>query len=206
MDLDYPHELPGADHRHLRGHSQIRAADLGSSFADVPNLFGDGVDNLVIGEPGASLNGKTGNGGVFVFQATSLPLTAGANNVVQVQAESQFTIAGANSGDAAGFSVANAGNVNGATIGAFSVNDLLIGAPSFNNNAGAAYLVYGGTTLTSGVLNGIVDLSRLQITPIPTGSNADPTPPQGAVFVGSGTDRAGSRSAGPATSTVASIP
>ena len=41
------------------------------------------------------------------------------------------------------------------------------------------------------LLNGIVDLSRLQITPIPTGSNADPTPPQGAVFVGAGTDQAG---------------
>ena len=40
---------------------------LGSSFADVPNLFGDGTEDLVIGEPGASLNGKTGNGGVFVF-------------------------------------------------------------------------------------------------------------------------------------------
>ncbi len=105
--------------------------------------------------------------------------------------ESQFTFAGANSGDAAGFSVANAGDVNGATLGAFAVNDLLIGAPKFNNNAGAAYLVYGGTTLTSGVKNGLVDLSRLQITPIPTGSNADPTPPQGAVFVGSGADQAG---------------
>lgn len=164
---------------------------LGTSFADMPNLFGQGLDNLIIGEPGASLNNKTGNGGVFVFQATSLPLTPGADNVVDVRSQSQLTFAGANSGDAAGFSVANAGDVNGATLGAFPINDLLIGAPNFNNNAGAAYLVYGGTTLSSGVKNGLVDLSRLQITPIPTGSNADPTPPQGAVFVGSGTDRAG---------------
>ena len=161
---------------------------LGSSFADVPNLFGDGGDDLVIGEPGASLNGKTGNGGVFVFQASAIPLTLGADNVVQVQAQSPFTIAGANSGDAAGFSVANAGDVNGATVSSAPINDLLIGAPNFNNKAGAAYLVYGGTTLTSGKLNGLVDLSQLQITPIPTGSNADPTPPQGAVFVGAGTD------------------
>ena len=110
---------------------------------------------------------------------------------MQVQAQSQFTFAGANSGDAAGFSVASAGDVNGAIGGGAPINDLLIGAPHFNSNAGAAYLVYGGTTLTSGLLNGIVDLSRLENTPIPTGSNADPTPPQGAVFVGAGTDQAG---------------
>jgi hypothetical protein len=169
---------------------------LGSSFADVPNVFGDGTDDLVIGEPTASLNGKTGNGGIFIFPNTSLPLVLGANNVVQVQAQSPFTLSGANSGDQAGFSVANAGDVNGATLSGANVNDLLIGAPKFNNGAGAAYLVYGGTTLTSGRLNGIVDLSRLQITPIPTGSNADPTPPQGAVFVGAGTDMAGSTVSG----------
>ena len=105
---------------------------LGSSFADVPNLNlfgGSGEDDLVIGEPGASLNGKTGNGGVFVFQSSSIPQTLGANNVVQVQAQSQFTFAGANSGDDAGFSVANAGDVNGAMGGGATINDLLIGAP-----------------------------------------------------------------------------
>ena len=61
---------------------------LGSSFADVPNLFGDGGDDLVIGEPGASLNGKTDNGGVFVFPtSTVFRLTPGSDTVVQVQAQ-----------------------------------------------------------------------------------------------------------------------
>ena len=84
----------------------------------------------------------------------------------------------------------SAGDVNGVTgSDGTGINDLLIGAPAFNNNAGAAYLVYGGTTLTSGLLNGLVDLSRLQIT---ADDHVDPTPPQGAVFVGAGTDRAGS--------------
>ena len=70
--------------------------------------------------------------------------------MVQVgQPTAQLTFAGANSGDEAGFSVANAGDVNGARRGA-TINDLLIGAPSNSkNNAGAAYLVYGGTTLTT---------------------------------------------------------
>jgi len=162
---------------------------LGSSFADVPNLFGDGSDDLVIGEPTASLNGKMNNGGVFVY-STSRVVVPGQATTVQVGVTpAQLTFAGANSGDEAGFSVANAGDVNGATGG---VNDLLIGAP-FNSrngtNAGAAYLVYGGTTLTSGVLTNPstgftgVDLSRLANPP----TTADPTPPQGAVFVGAGT-------------------
>ena len=71
------------------------------------------------------------------------------------------------------------------------VNDLLIGAPGFNSKAGEAYLVYGGTTLTSGAMAGVVSLSQLQIIPITTGTTPIPTPPQGAVFVGAGTDLAG---------------
>ncbi len=53
--------------------------------------------------------------------------------------------AGEAAGDEAGWSVADAGNVNGA---AGSVDDLLIGAPD-NLGIGAAYLVYGGSTLGS---------------------------------------------------------
>ena len=51
--------------------------------------------------------------------------------------------AGEADGDEAGWSVADAGNVNGATG---AVDDLLIGAPD-NLGIGAAYLVYGGNTL-----------------------------------------------------------
>jgi len=199
INLDNPTAYPGLTIVTFEDTTAtVATSGLGSSFAYVPNLFGDGGNALVMGEPGASLNGKTANGGVFVFETTAIPQVAGGNNVVQVQAQSQFTFAGANGavgskiGDGAGFSVANAGDVNAAVdTSGNSINDLLIGAPGFNNKAGAAYLVYGGTTLTSGRLNGIVDLSRLQITPIPTGSNADPTPPQGAVFIGAGTDEAG---------------
>jgi hypothetical protein len=192
IDLDSPQNYPGLTIVTFVQSLTLTSGGrgLGSSFAYVPNLLGDGSPDLVIGESGASLNGKTGNGGVFVFEPSSLPNTAGASNIVSVQAQSQFTFAGANSGDAAGSSVASAGDVNGAPGG---VNDLLIGAPNFRSNAGAAYLVYGGTTLTSGKLTNPstgflgVDLSRLEITP----TTADPTPPQGAVFVGAGTDMAG---------------
>lgn len=185
VDLDNPQNYPGLTIVTFQDIANP-AAGLGISAADVPNVFGDGLDTIAIGEPGASINGKSGNGGVFLFSVPSLPLTAGGVNVVQVQAQSQFTIVGATNGENAGFSIANAGNVNGRTGPLTTpINDLLIGAPNFNSGAGAAYLVYGGSTLTSalpGFVN--VDLARLQITPVTTGSSLDQTPPQGAVFVG----------------------
>jgi len=164
---------------------------LGSSFADVPNLFSSsGGDDWVVGEPNANLNGKTDNGGVFVFPAaTFLPPTSGGNTVIQVQAQAAFTIAGAHSFDQAGYSVADAGDVNGD-----GANDLLIGDPHYlqplgqPNGQGAAFLVYGGISLTNGATANLVDLSQLSIRPTTTTGQA---PAQGAVFVGTGSDAAG---------------
>ena len=56
-----------------------------------------------------------------------------------------MAFAGAATGDKAGFSVADAGDVNGAAGG---IDDLLIGAPAAASEAGSAYLVYGGSTLS----------------------------------------------------------
>jgi hypothetical protein len=92
VDLDNPTAYPGLTIVTFEDTAHPTSG-LGSSFAFVPNLFGDITQDLVIGEPGASLNGKTGNGGVFAFVVGALPLTIGANNVVQVQAQSQLTIA-----------------------------------------------------------------------------------------------------------------
>ncbi|MGA2699651.1 MAG: integrin alpha [Isosphaeraceae bacterium] len=197
INLDTPASYPGLTIVTFEDTANPTAG-LGSSFADVPNLLGNGVDNLVIGEPMATVTGAqtatgtpataTNTGGVFVFPMNRLPLTAGALNVVQVPS-APFKIAGVNKGDEAGFSVADAGDVNGNMINGANVNDLLIGAPGYLSNAGAAYLVYGGTTLTNAANanNGVVSLSQLQM-PI---TITVPTPPQGAVFVGGNGYQAG---------------
>ena len=95
---------------------------LGTSFADIPNLFGNGVEEIAIGEPGASVTPtgstttRTGNGAVFIYQVPNLPLTMGTANTITVSTTSAaLTLAGANSGDGLGASIANAGDVNGAT-------------------------------------------------------------------------------------------
>src|SRR5208337_2425188 len=77
VNLDTPTAYPQLTIVTFEDAAANSADRLGSSFADVPNLFGDGSDELVIGEPGASLNGKTGNGGVFVYEASAIPLAAG---------------------------------------------------------------------------------------------------------------------------------
>jgi hypothetical protein len=188
VDLDNPTNFPGLTIVTFE-QTANPTSGLGSSFAYITNLFGDGVADIAIGEPGANTLGRTGNGAVYIIQMPSIPTNIGANNVVQVSANPAITFAGVASGDGAGFSVSSAGDVNGSTGPLTTpINDILIGAPSAGNNAGAAYLVYGGSTLISAMSSGVVDLGRLNVNPA-TGQL--PAPPQGAVFLGGGTDRAG---------------
>jgi hypothetical protein len=190
VDLDFPQNYPGLTITTFID-STNAASGLGNSFAFIPNLFGDGVADVAIGEPGANLLGRTTNGGVFIYQVPTLPTVAGARNTVDIASgtttSAAFVIAGAASTNQAGSSIATAGNANGATG---NVNDILIGAPAANSNAGIAYILYGGTSLTQSATNKVVDLSRVNINPatLPPGSIP---PPVGAVLLGSGTDQAG---------------
>ena len=190
VDLDIPQNYSGLTIVTFKDTANP-SSGLGGSFADVPNLFGDGVDDIAIGEPGANLLGRTNNGGVFIYQVPTLPSTLGANNVVQVStASAAFTIAGPANNAGAGFSVANAGNVDGSTGPLTTpINDILIGAPSAGSNAGAAYLLYGGTSLTSAATGTVVDINR--ITEVIQNPVQSPPPPVGAIFLGGGTDQAG---------------
>ena len=71
------------------------------------------------------MNG-TNTGAVYAILLNNIPQTAGQLNVVTPSTATSVTFPGEATGDRAGFSVANAGNVNNATGG---INDILIGAP-----------------------------------------------------------------------------
>jgi hypothetical protein len=130
---------------------------LGSAVAGGFNIFGDGATDVILGAPAASVAASTptvvpsNTGVVYVMSTALLPSTTTMINVATFgQSGNQSVIlSGAASGDRAGFSVADAGDVNGVTTGGRNVDDLLIGAPSAASNAGAAYLVYGGSNLAS---------------------------------------------------------
>jgi hypothetical protein len=131
----------------------LSTGKLGYSVAGGTNLLGDGASDIILGAPTATVVTSTSTGGitsgtgvVYVISTAILPSNTATFDVTTVgQTGSQSVLlAGAASGDQAGFSVADGGNVNGSTG---SVDDLLIGAPTASSGAGSAYLVYGGSNL-----------------------------------------------------------
>jgi hypothetical protein len=157
--------------------STATGGQLGASVAGGSNLFGDGSSDIILGAPSATVASSSptpvnANTGVVYVMSTAL-LTGGTQTIdVQTaigQGGTQSVIlAGIHSADEAGFSVADAGDVNGATNSGQNVDDLLIGAPQAASGAGAAYLVYGGPGLAglAATTNGVryIDLSMVGTT------------------------------------------
>lgn len=104
----------------------------GFSVSPAGDLNGDGVGDLLIGAKGKNMN----SGSVYLVYGnrngyTTLPLNSGG--VVRFD--------GAVNGDNTGFSVSALGDVN-----MDSSSDFIIGAPGYNSNTGAAFVVYGQTS------------------------------------------------------------
>jgi hypothetical protein len=125
---------------------------LGYTATSVGDADGDGLDDLLVGLSNWSGGAVNPKGGAFLFYG--LPVTG----IVDEVADAVLT--GENSLDAAGASVAAAGDPNGDGYA-----DLLVGAPNVGpSDAGRAYLVYSPPPATlalgaadaifSGVLNG----------------------------------------------------
>ncbi len=120
VDLDTPAQFPTLNIDTLVENTNANAGlGVGSSFAIIPNLFGDGTTAVAIGEPTATVAvpgaaARVGNGGVYILPLTAFPTTPGVvNPPINVSTSAQLIFAGATAGEEAGFSVANAGDVNG---------------------------------------------------------------------------------------------
>jgi len=137
VDLDFPTQYPGLT---IITFSETgnSASGLGMSAAIIPNLFGDGNTVVAVGEPGANTVNGTNTGAVYAILLNNIPQTAGQPNAVTPSTATSVTFPGEATGDLAGFSVANAGNVNNATGG---INDILIGAPGAQSSQGRSYLL-----------------------------------------------------------------
>jgi hypothetical protein len=120
----------------------------GWAVASAGDVNGDGADDLIVGAPFASNNGRIYSGAIHV-------VFGGATGTLDLQTPGDrgLRIDGAAPGDNSGRAVAGAGDINGDGL-----DDLAFGAPYADNNgrdsSGSAYLVYGGAT-------GPVDLQTL---------------------------------------------
>ncbi|MBI2416219.1 MAG: FG-GAP repeat protein [Candidatus Kerfeldbacteria bacterium] len=124
----------------------------GYAVAGAGDVNGDGYDDFLIGA-NTMADGGTNAGAAYIIygkptEYTSTSLATNDSNIVQLTGESASNLAGA--------AVATAGDVN---FDGYA--DFLIGAYGYNSTAGAAYLVYGGSTkLTNASLASTVRFSH----------------------------------------------
>lgn len=121
----------------------VTAGDvLGFVGTAVGDLNGDGIDDLVLGAPGADA-AANGAGAVYVIFGSAAGFGVRVD-LATLDGHSGFRIDGAVAGDGIGGAVSGAGDINGD-----GVADLLLGAPNVDTggvDSGAAYVVFGRTT------------------------------------------------------------
>jgi hypothetical protein len=120
----------------------------GYSVSNAGDVNGDGLDDLIVGAYQASLSGKSNVGKSYVVFGKQ------DNNAIELSAivagTGGFVINGESMGDESGYSVSNAGDVNGDGL-----DDLIVGAYGASSSAGKSYVIFGKTD------TGSIDLSKL---------------------------------------------
>ena len=110
----------------------------GVSVSSAGDINNDGLDDLIVGAPGAG--GEIYPGAAYVIFGKA-GTTRSDIDVTSLSATDGFRITGEAGYDYAGYAVSGAGDVNGDGF-----DDILIGAhlnDSAGNNAGAAYIIFG---------------------------------------------------------------
>ena len=137
--------LNGIDEHDLSGFSVSNGGDLN----------GDGIDDLIIGAQDADPHGNFFAGESYVVFGSSNVGSTGTLELSALDGSNGFILNGGNSssGERSGFSVSNAGDINGDGIG-----DLIIGAPYANTLLGKSYVIFGGSHVGN---TGTIELSAL---------------------------------------------
>ncbi|MEM9222073.1 MAG: hypothetical protein AAGB11_06675 [Pseudomonadota bacterium] len=118
-------------------------ANAGASIAGAGDINGDGIDDFIVGLPGARRDGDFAVGASFVVFGSSAGLP-NSIDLASLTGGNGFELTGIDGLDFSGRSVSGAGDVNGDGI-----DDLIVGAPSAdpggNQAAGETYIVFGTT-------------------------------------------------------------
>jgi len=113
--------------------------EAGASVAGGQDVNGDGIDDFVIGSPGAD----SGAGAVHVIYGTTAGFGAQLD-LSAVDGTNGFVISGESAGDSLGASVDLVENLDGDSFA-----EVIVGAPGANGGQGEAYVLFGASALGS---------------------------------------------------------
>ncbi len=144
--------------------------NAGYSVSSAGDVDGDGLDDLIIGAYHADGGGKN-SGESYLITGADLAAADAADGMVDGvidldninEQSTSYQFIGTEAGDAAGFSVSSAGDVDGDGL-----DDLIIGsftADGGGANSGESYLISGADLLAAdgadGLVDGVIDLDNV---------------------------------------------
>lgn len=134
----------------LNGQNGFTIPNMNGPISSAGDVNADGIEDLIIGNPNPYINPLSHNPVInsYVLFGRKNIGSSGSFNLASINGTNGFTIGDIMSNDDFGFSVSNAGDVNGD-----GVTDLIIGAINVNGygltEAGAAAIIFGKSGIGS---------------------------------------------------------